>query len=298
MVSLKSIPVNWKLLKVKQFMKKIDLIIAVRNEAENLPTLFKEFLELQVSGFEFGLIFIEDGSTDNTIEILRKLSSSDERVKFYSLLNPYGPGFALSFGINMSDADAVITMDADGSHPLRVVKLMAQKFLEGYNVVQGHRMVYDRENLFRKYFSYLFNGTFSLLSGVNFLRQNVHFRLMDRKAADIFINNKRWWYSVRVNFKGHQIKSIFLEFTAPERTLGESKFNFYRLLKVAVRLTYNLISLRRFILLSMLLIVIMTILIYKLPLMVIVCFIILIHFYFYFKFNSDEFNHYKILESS
>ena len=279
-------------------MKKIDLVIAVRNEEENLPSLFKEFLELQVSGIEFGLIFIEDGSNDNTLEILRKLSSSDERVQFYSLLNPYGPGFALSFGINKSDADAVITLDADGSHPLRVVKIMAEKYLEGYNVVQGHRMVYDRENRFRKYFSYLFNGTFSLLSGVNFLRQNVHFRLMDRKAADIFINNKRWWYSIRVNFKGYEIRTIFVEFSAPERTIGESKFNFFRLVKMAVRLTYNLISLRRFILLSMLLIVIMTILIYNFPPMVILGFIILIHFYFYYRFNSDDFNHYKILENS
>jgi len=279
-------------------MKKTDLIIAVRNEAENLDSLYKNFLNLAVNGIDFGLIFIEDGSSDNTVELLRKLSASNDNVKYFSLSHPYGQGFALSFGISKSDADAVITMDADGSHPFEVVKILADKFLEGLNVVQGHRIVYDREKRFRKYFSYLFNGTFSLLSGVNFLKQNVHFRLMDRKAADIFIKNKRWWYSARVNFKGYEIKSAFIEFSAPERTLGESKFNFIRLFKIAVRLTYNLISLRRFLLLSTLLIGTITLLTYHFPPMIILSCVILVHFYFYFRFNKDDLSRYKILESS
>ena len=99
--------------------------------------------------------------------------------------------FALSFGISKSNADAVITMDADGSHPFEVIKLMIDENQKGYNVVQGHRVVYDRDKRFRKYFSYIFNSIFSLISGVNLLKQNVHFRLMDRKAVNLFINNKR-----------------------------------------------------------------------------------------------------------
>ncbi len=278
-------------------MQRIDLIIAIRNEEENLKFLYKTFLDLVVNDIDFGLIFIEDGSSDNTVELLRELSTSNDNVKYFSLSHPYGQGFALSFGISKSDADAVITMDADGSHPFEVVKLMIEKYKSGYNVVQGHRIVYDREKRFRKYFSYLFNGTFSLLSGVNFLRQNVHFRLMDRKAANIFINNKRWWYSARVNFKDDEIKSTFVEFTAPERNLGESKFNFIRLLKIAVRLTYNLISLKRFLILSFLLIgLIVFISILSSP-MVILAPIILINFYFYLRFNNDNLLRYKILEN-
>lgn len=278
-------------------MKRVDLIIAVRNEEENLESVLTNFLALSIKNIDFGLIFVEDGSTDNTIKILRELSAAETKVKYFSLSHTYGQGFALSFGISKSDADAVITMDADGSHPFVVVNLMISEYQKGFNVVQGHRVIYDREKNFRKYFSYLFNGTFSILSGVNFLKQNVHFRLMDRKAADIFISNKRWWYSARVNFKGRNIRTTFVEFTAPERTLGQSKFNFIRLSKMAVRLTYNLISTSRFLILSALLIGLILLVSYLFPPMVILTPIILINFYFYYRFNKDNLLEYKILEN-
>jgi dolichol-phosphate mannosyltransferase len=250
------------------------------------------------NNIDFRLIFIEDGSSDNTIDLLRELSTLNDRVKYFSLSHPYGQGFALSFGISKSDADAVITLDADGSHPFETIKLMINENSKGYNVVQGHRIVYDREKRFRKYFSYIFNGVFSLISGVNFLKQNVHFRLMDRKARSIFTNNKRWWYSARVNFKDSEIKSTLVEFTAPERSLGESKFNFLRLLKIAVRLSYNLISFERFLVLSSLLIGLIVFITYLVPVMIIFSPIILINFYFYFRFNNDNLSQYKILENS
>jgi glycosyltransferase involved in cell wall biosynthesis len=279
-------------------MKKIDLIIAVRNEEENLKDVYNSFLQLSIDGIEFGLIFIEDGSSDNTLGILRGLSASNKKINYFSLLNPYGPGFALSFGISKSDADAVITMDADGSHPFEAVKCMVEEYKKGFNVVQGHRIVYDREKHFRKYFSYVFHRTFSLLSGVNFLKQNVHFRLMDTEAKEIFIHKKRWWYSVRVNFNNNKIKSKLIEFVAPERTIGESKFNFTRLFNLALRLTYNLISLKRFLTLNALLMGLIAFISYLYPPMIIFTGIILFNFYLYFKFNNENFSKCKILENN
>ena len=65
----------------------------MRNEEENLKFLYKNFLELSVNNIDFGLIFIEDGSSDNTLELLREFSASNENVKYFSLSHPYGQGF-------------------------------------------------------------------------------------------------------------------------------------------------------------------------------------------------------------
>ena len=103
-------------------------------------------------------------------------------LNIYSLKNDFGQYFALFFGINISNADAVITMDVDGGHPLNIIKEMVQEYLNGYNVVQGHRVQYRQKEKYRSIASYLYNLFFLIFIGLNIVKQNSIFRLMDRSA--------------------------------------------------------------------------------------------------------------------
>ena len=99
-------------------MKKIDVLVAVRNESENLRKFVDQISKISIEGVEISIVFMEDGSTDDTLNVLRTLAKEFDSVKFYSLKNDLGQYAALFYGICKSDADAVVTMDVDGGHPV------------------------------------------------------------------------------------------------------------------------------------------------------------------------------------
>ena len=228
-------------------MKKIDVLVAVRNESESIKIFVDEITKIKIEGIEISIVFLEDGSTDDTINVLRTLSKKNEFVNYYSLKNPLGQYAALFFGINKSDADAVLTMDVDGGHPLNKIEEMIREYLNGYNVVQGHREVYKQKEKYRSIASNLYNMFFLVFIGLNIVKQNSIFRLMDRKAYEIFKANYYWGYSLKTNFKKSEgIKVKHISYDTPERELGVSKYNFFRLFKLSFKVAYSQLSKQRF----------------------------------------------------
>ena len=270
-------------------MKKpnIDIVVAIRNEEEYIQKFVNSINELSIENVNISIVFVEDGSTDRTVDVIRDIIKMQNNVTYYSLNNPYGQGGALSFGIINSRADAVIIMDGDGSHPVETIIQMINLFLAGNNVIQGHRLMYKRENILRKYFSFVFFMMFTLFTGINLLKQNVHFRLMDRKAIKIYLQHKRWWYSVILDFKQNiGIKIRYINFIAPERSVGISKFNFIRLVETAFYLCYNMISVPRFILLNLFLLII-AIMWYNVMISTVLIFCITMNIFLFFYLYKD-----------
>ena len=108
-------------------------------------------------------------------------------VNYISFENKYGQYAALTYGLIYSKADAVITMDVDGGHPIETAIEMIKLYLEGNNIVQGHRIVYKRKKFYRTVMSYAYNLFYLLIVGVNFFKQNVMFRLMDKSTKEKFL---------------------------------------------------------------------------------------------------------------
>ena len=107
--------------------------------------------------------------------------------------------------------------------------------MKGHEYVQGTRKLYDNRPLYRKMGSYLYVLFFSIISTTNLFVQNVHFRLMGKKAIMIYKNKPGWWYTNRVVFrKKHLLSMVVTPFDAPERVLGQSKFNIKRLLSSVI----------------------------------------------------------------
>lgn len=231
--------------------KTIEILVAVRNEEENIPVLITKLKSLNINNSEIKILFLEDGSTDKTTEILKEYSRKEENVNYISLDNPYGQYAALIYGKKLSAADAVITMDADGGHPVSAVEEMIMKYIAGNNVVQGRREAYKRKKTYRAIGSYIYFSLYRIIVGVNMFKQNVMFRLLDNKAKSVFLENKNWWHIFKTNFKSKDnLKIEYVNYDAPERSAGESKYNFFKLLKLSYKSFYSLISIKRYIIIN------------------------------------------------
>jgi glycosyltransferase involved in cell wall biosynthesis len=126
---------------------KIDIIAPVRDEGEILPAFVKNVMAMTLPAeVDLGIIFVEDGSRDRTVSALRELSAENSSVRFFSLRNDRGQAAAVAFGMKQSSAEAIIMMDADGSHPLQIVPEMIARFRSGADVVQAVRIESGQEH--------------------------------------------------------------------------------------------------------------------------------------------------------
>lgn len=228
--------------------KRVDVIVAVRNEEENIPLFINAVKGLNLpDSIEIGIIFIEDSSTDRTLELLRKYSEHDVKVSYYSLKKGYGQTAALAFGLERSKADAMITMDVDGGHPVQVIPVMINYFLEGADIVQGVRRKNEKRDFYRNVGTSIFNIIFFLLAGVNTHKQNVFFRLMSKEVSKKFLSNTRALYFFRTNFsKKECIHEKYVSFEPDCRIFGKSEYNFIRLAKFALKAPFSAMSAKRF----------------------------------------------------
>lgn len=239
-------------------MKSVDVLVAVRNEEKTIPVFIDKINNIVPDGINLNLIFLEDGSSDGTVELLKDLSKKMNNVNYFSFDNKYGQYAALTYGLILSKADAVVTMDVDGGHPIETAVEMIESFLQGNNLVQGHRIVYKRKKIYRTIMSYAYNLFYFLIVGVNFFKQNVMFRLMDMSTKEKFLSNKNWWHIFKTNFKSKDgIKTSYIAYEAPERELGESKYNFIRLFKLSFKSFFSLLSFYRLIIINIVLIVLL-----------------------------------------
>ncbi len=283
-------------------MKSVDILVAVRNEAANVTEFVTKINELIPKEVDINVIFLEDGSTDGTVEILMNLSKNFKNINYISLENKYGQYAALSYGLSISNADATITMDVDGGHPIETAIEMINLYLEGNNLVQGHRIVYKRKKFYRTIMSYTFNLFYYLFVGVNFFQQNVMFRLMDKKTKEKFLKNKNWWHIFKTNFKNKDgIKCIYIEYTAPEREFGESKYDFFRLLKLSYKSFFALLSLKRLLFINLILIALIYFITLYIPLVfstLVIGILLLINITFYLTLRNYPIAKLRIIETS
>jgi len=206
--------------------KKISIVIPCYNEGKNIPDTYNELKGVLI-GFvnDYELIFVDDGSTDNSREIIRKLSKRDSHVVGIFFSRNFGfSDTAYSAGTEYATGDAVVWVDADLQDPVKLIKDFIQKWQEGYDVVYGVRMKRNEPWLI-KYGSKLFYRIFNRLSYVKMPVDAGDFSLLDRKVVNVlnqmperdrFIRGLRAW----VGFK-----QIGIPYTRNNRRSGLSSQN-------------------------------------------------------------------------
>jgi len=232
-------------------MTKIDIVVPVRNEALNLQPFVDQVEGLTfANGVDHRILFVEDSSTDNTVQVLRDLVAVNSNVAFVSIDNPYGQGHATYFGVGLADGDGIITMDVDGSHPITAIPDLIDNFLDGAGIVQCVRNKVDGRNVVRNMGTTGFEIATRLITGYDITWQNVHYRLMEKTLSRRVFNNARYWRTGRFRLpKEDNINLVTVPVDCRGRTLGESKFNVTRLASIAFDTILSLITPARLILL-------------------------------------------------
>lgn len=216
-------------------MKKISIVVPVFNEEENLHEFHKRITAvMEQEPYDYNIIFVDDGSRDSSAVILNDLSKADEHVEAYLLSRNYGHQMALTCGLDNADGDAVITMDGDLQHPPELLPEMLRLWENGHEIVQTKRMATEDAGFFKNITSSVYYKVINALSEVEITPGGSDFRLMDRIAVDAFKLYRERARFIRglVNTLGFRV--TVLEFVAPPRFAGHSKFNLHKMLHFAL----------------------------------------------------------------
>ena len=231
-------------------MKKIVIVVPAYNEADNLPVLvdaiIKDVTCCQVSQ----ILFVNDGSTDNTSVILRELKKKHDFVDFISFSKNFGHQLALKAGIDFVNIDsdtALITMDADLQHPPKIINEMVKQWVKGYNIVNSIRLAEVKQSKFKKITSSLYYRVINFLSNVDIKSGTADFRLIDYKVVNVCKSlNECGSFFWRGLIPWIGFKQCFIEYIPEKRMYGESKYSLKKMFKLALNgiLTFSLLPLR------------------------------------------------------
>jgi glycosyltransferase involved in cell wall biosynthesis len=217
-------------------MKRISIVVSAYNEADNIPELIDEIWQNVPQAFHYELIVVNDGSTDETEKTVRQFCKKDSRIKLLNFTRNYGHEIAMTAGMDLAAGDAVIFMDADLQHPPSLLPVLIQKWEAGSRIVLSKRTGNAEKTFFYKLLSALYYRVLNYLSEFNMHSNTPDFRLVDRHYIEIL---KSFRESSRL-FRGllylidAQDDTSTVEFVAPKRHSGNTKYNFPKLADLAI----------------------------------------------------------------
>lgn len=213
---------------------KISVVIPAYNEEENLPEVAARIKENLSERYERELIFVDDGSSDNTQRVLRELRAQDPDIHYVLLARNFGHQSALRAGIDYATGDCVISLDADLQHPPRLIPEMLGHWLEGYDIVYTQRQDDDKLPWWKRRTSAAFYELMNGLSSVNFEPGTADYRLIDRRVADVVRDSPDVELFLRgfIHWVGFRQKRI--AYVPDARFRGTTKYTVRKMVKLAL----------------------------------------------------------------
>ncbi len=217
-------------------MKSIDIIVPCYNEQEVLSTFFKTTDEIvsKISDCSFHYIFVDDGSRDDTLLILKGLKATYDRVDYISFSRNFGKEAAMYAGLSNSHGDYVIVMDADLQHPPLLIPDMVTAILEGYDCCAAYRTNRKGEAPIRSFLSKQFYKVNNMLTSVKMPYGAVDFRMMSRQMVDAIVSMSEAERFSKGIFSYVGFNTKWIPYTNVERTLGVTKWKLRSLLTYAI----------------------------------------------------------------
>ena len=218
-------------------MKKISIIVPCYNEEQALPFFYQEIdkVSKELKELNFELIFVNDGSKDKTLEVLKEYHKKDKRVRYISFSRNFGKEAAMYAGLEHSKGDYVTIMDADLQDPPSLLKEMYRLVSEeGYDCVGTRRVTRKGEPPIRSFFARMFYKIINKMSDIEMVDGARDYRLMTRQVIESIKSLKEYnRYSKGLwSFVGFKTK--WLEYENVERVAGETKWSFWKLFKYAL----------------------------------------------------------------
>lgn len=217
--------------------KQIAIVIPVYREANTLLDLYRrlEAVTQELSQFSWTYLFVNDGSTDNSYELMVKLTFLDSKVKVLDLSRNFGKEIALTAGVHECiQSDAVICIDSDLQHPPELIPQLISAWEEGAEVVVTIRTSSDREPLLRRFGSSLFYWLINKLSNLEMIPKATDFRLYDKKVVLAFERATERDRLFRGIMDWMGFRRVAIEFRADARNHGEAGYSYSKLWRLAI----------------------------------------------------------------
>lgn len=215
--------------------KMISIVVPVYNEELNIEKFYEEATKaVQTLDMAYEIIFVDDGSRDTTPLLLSRLTQQDAHVRALILARNFGHQLAITCGMDHAAGDAIITMDGDLQHPPAMIPDLVQKWQEGYDVVQTIRDATADAGFFKNLTSKWYYILINAMSPVHITPGGSDFRLVDKKVVETFRLFREHDRFIRGMIGDIGYRQTALDFVAPKRYAGTSKFSVRKMLNFAL----------------------------------------------------------------
>jgi len=214
---------------------KYSIVAPCWNEEANLPELHRRITEvMEQTGEPWELILINDGSTDGTAEVMRRLHATDPRVHYVEFARNFGHQLAVTAGMDYAQGEAVILIDSDLQDPPELILQMIAKWQEGFQVVYAVREERKGETWFKLFTAKLFYRLIYRITDVAIPLDTGDFRLMDRQVVDQMKQMKEHHRFIRGMTSWVGFKQTGVYYIREERFAGETKYPLQKMIKFAI----------------------------------------------------------------
>ena len=218
-------------------MPVISIVVPCYNEEEALPLFYQEATRVagEMTGIDFEFVFIDDGSRDNTLPVLRRLAAADRRVRFVSFSRNFGKEAGMLAGLEVATGDYVALMDADLQHPPALLpELYRAVTEEGYDCAATRRTTRAGEPPIRSFFARLFYRLIRKVSDADIVDGACDYRLMRRAVVDAILSMREYNRFSKGIFGWVGFRTKWIPFVNVERVAGETKWSFWKLFRYSL----------------------------------------------------------------
>jgi len=213
----------------------LSILVPAFNEEGGLREFHKKLSEvLATLALPAEVIFINDGSTDGTLQVLQEIRAKDSRVAILDLSRNYGKEIAMTAGLDHARGDAVVIMDADLQHPPELIPEFVKYWREGYDVVYAERVSREDESRLKKTLSNVFYSLIGRLSDINIPKDAGDFRLLSRRAAEAVRGLREHHRFMKGLFAWIGYRQKAVPYSPEQRFSGVTKWDFWRLWNFAI----------------------------------------------------------------
>lgn len=217
-------------------MKKVSIIIPVYNEEESLPFLYERLNKLieKMTQYNFEILFINDGSKDGTINLLKLYRKNDARYCYVDFSRNFGKEIAMIAGFDYATGDCIIFMDADLQDPPELIPDLLKYWEEGYDDVYARRRSRDGETFFKKFTSKMYYRVLQKMTKIEIQKDTGDFRLLDRRCVNALKKLRESQRNTKSIFSwiGYRKKEVLYDRDA--RVAGRTKWNYMKLIDLAI----------------------------------------------------------------
>ena len=217
-------------------MKKVSIIIPAYNEEESLPLLYERLKKLMdsIQNYEFEILFVNDGSKDNTINLIKEYREKDPRISYVDFSRNFGKEIAMIAGLDYAKGDCVIFMDADLQDPPELIPELIKYWEEGYDDVYAKKNSRESQSWLKKFTSKMYYRVLQSLTNVPIQKDTGDFRLLDKRCVNALRKMRESQRNSKSMFSWIGYKKKEVLYDRDPRVAGKTKWNYKKLIDLAI----------------------------------------------------------------